>query len=122
MNYPARPEALGRTFETHFDPKPARAFVGAGLFLFSLAGLGTILLARTIPYTPMAVSLILILHFLPALFPSKPAIQLRNDGFRLDGLGLIPWEAISHIAGREKIARRSKLSTLEIDLAQAAGA
>ncbi|GIU66063.1 hypothetical protein PsB1_0217 [Candidatus Phycosocius spiralis] len=64
--------------------------------------------------------LALLFHFAPVLKPSKPAIELCEDGFRLDGLGLIPWQAIGQITYLERPQARlmslPKIAVLEIDL------
>ncbi len=115
-----RLQVVGRSFTTQFDPRPAWAFVGAGLGLFGLAAMGTIALVKTIPLAPIGCVLALLFHFAPVLWPKKPAVDLGEDGFRLDGLGLIPWEAIGEIAYHEKpqtkAERKPKIALLEIDL------
>lgn len=114
-----RPDLLGKVFISQFDPRPARAFVMAGIALFALAGLGTLALVKVVPLVPLICIAILVFHFAPALWPSRPAIELRNDGFRLDGLGLIPWEAIGAIAYVERALGKSgrrPLALLEVNL------
>lgn len=115
-----RPDLLGRAFSSGFDPRPARAFVLAGIGLFGLVGLASLAFLRTIPLVPLLCMAALVFHFAPALWPSKSAIDLKNEGFRLDGLGLIPWEAIGTVTYHERqINRNAKarlVALLEIEL------
>lgn len=97
-----RPELLGRVFISDFDSRPARAFVLAGIGLFGLAGFASLALLRTVPLVPLLCMAALVFHFAPALWPRKSAVNLTADGFRLDGLGLIPWEAIGTVTYHER--------------------
>lgn len=115
-----RPDLFGRTFISEFDYRPARAFVLAGVGLFGLAGFASLALLKTIPIIPLLCIAALVFHFAPALWPSKAAIDLKNEGFRLDGLGLIPWEAIGTVTYHERqINQNGKgrvVALLEIEL------
>jgi hypothetical protein len=115
-----RPDLLGRVFITEFDSRPARAFVLAGIGLFGLVGLVSLTFLRTIPLVPLLCIAALVFHFAPALWPRKSAIDLRNEGFRLDGLGLIPWEAIGKVSYNERQinqnAKTRVVALLEIEL------
>ncbi len=115
-----RPELLGRVFISDFDSRPARAFVLAGIGLFGLAGFASLAFLKTIPLVPLLCMAALVFHFAPALWPRKSAIDLRNEGFRLDGLGLIPWEAIGKVSYNERqITQNAKIrivALLEIEL------
>ncbi|CAN1548688.1 hypothetical protein MCEMIH15_02072 [Caulobacteraceae bacterium] len=115
-----RPDLLGRVFISNFDSRPARAFVLAGIGLFGLAGLASLAFLRTIPILPLICMAALVFHFAPALWPHKSAIDMRNEGFRLDGLGLIPWEAIGKVSYNERQinqnAKARVVALLEIEL------
>ncbi len=115
-----RPDLLGRVFISKFDCRPARAFVLAGIGLFGLAGFASLVFFRTVPMMPLLCMAGLVFHFAPALWPSKSAIDLRYEGFRLEGLGLIPWEAIGTINYHERqIDQNAKarfVGLLEIEL------
>ena len=115
-----RPDLLGRAFISSFDSRPARAFVLAGVGLFGIAGFASLALIRTIPIVPLICMAALVFHFAPALWPRKSAIDLKIDGFRLDGLGLIPWEAIGTVNYHERRinqdAKARLVALLEIEL------
>ena len=89
-----RPELMGRSFSAWFDPRPARAFVTMGVLLFGTAGLATLALLRAMPMAPLFCIGALLFHFWPVLVPRKPSLYFSIAGFRIDGIGLIPWEAI----------------------------
>lgn len=103
MNDRAAAHAVaGHSFEAALNPRPARTFVGAGLGLFALAaGLG-IAITGNFPWSPVIFATGLVFHFWPALTGSRPALRFDRDGFWLDGLGLIPWEAVEKAAWRSK--------------------
>ncbi len=115
-----RPDLLGRSFISDFDYRPARAFVLAGIALFGLAGFASLVFLRTIPIVPLLCMAALVFHFAPTMWPRKAAIDLKNEGFRLDALGLIPWEAIGTISYHERqINQNAKgrvVALLEIEL------
>jgi hypothetical protein len=115
-----RPDLLGRVFISSFDSRPARAFVLAGIGLFGLAGFASLAFLKTIPLVPLLCMAALVFHFASALWPRKSAIELRHEGFRLDGLGLIPWEAIGTVNYHERqINQNAKgrlIALLEIEL------
>ncbi|WP_290807930.1 hypothetical protein, partial [Aquidulcibacter sp.] len=71
-----RPDLLGRAFISGFDSRPARAFVLAGIGLFSLAGFASLAFLRTIPIVPLLCMAALVFHFAPALWPRKSALDL----------------------------------------------
>ncbi len=91
---PGDPEQPLRIF---FNPDSGRAVVyGAGAIAFFMILYGFINTDAFLMLTslvPMAVSA----YHLPAMHNEKPQIEVFDQGLYLDGLGVIPWEAVVDI-------------------------
>jgi hypothetical protein len=110
------PGRSGRRFVSRVNPRAAFRFLGAGMALFAMAAGLSMSVTRSVPWFTLLVAVLLVAHFWPVLRPARPALELDEEGLRLDGLGFILWEAVGRIGVRVGEADGRALSILEIDL------
>lgn len=110
------PGRSGRRFSSRINPRAAFRFLGAGLALFALAAGMSVSITGQIPWLTLLVAVLLVAHFWPFVRPTRPALEVDEEGLRLDGLGFILWEAVDRTSLRAGRLDGQPLRVLEIAL------
>ncbi len=95
----APPQELprGRRFVAHVNAREALRFMGAGMALFCLAAVLSMIATGQVPLFTLAMGAALAFHFWPLLASRRPVLDMDVAGLELDGFGRIAWAEVRRI-------------------------